>query len=945
MNKFYKLILFFVCSITVNAQLLQWTPYFAKDTDSLTITFDATQGNGGLAGYTGDVYAHTGVITNLSTGSSDWKYVKTNWGVNTPETKLTRLGTNLYEFKIKPSVRSFYNVPAAEQILKIAFVFRSSAAPYREAKTADNSDIFLPLANAGFNVAVTIPNVFPVIVTPNTTVPVEVQSALATSLSLYIDNQLIQTTANAIINYSYVPTTTGKKWIKAVASDGTTTKADSVAVVIRPVAPPEAALPAGVADGINYVNATSATLVLYAPYKNFTYVMGDFSNWEIDPVYFMNRTPDGQRWWITINNLSPGTEYGFQYFVDGTLRIPEPYADKVLDPWNDKYITSAIYPNLKPYPAGKTGNLVSVLQTGQAQYNWQVASFAKPAKEKLVVYELLLRDFLATHSYKGLIDTLNYLKSLGVNAIELMPVCEFEGNESWGYNPALHGAVDKYYGPKNDLKQFIDKCHQNGIAVIMDVVYNHAFGNSPLVRLYWDGATNKPSVNSPYFNPDAKHPYSVGYDFNHESQATKDFMDRTLKAWILDYKVDGFRFDLSKGFTQKYTGSDVGAWGAYDQSRIDLLKRMADKIWQSDPSSYVILEHFADNSEEKVLANHGMMLWGKMTSNYNEGTMGYNENGKSDLSWISYKNRGWNSPNLVGYMESHDEERLMVKNLLYGNVNGTYNIKTLATALERQKLAGAFFFLIPGPKMIWQFGELGYDVTINYPCGTDACRTNNKPIKWEYFSDVNRKRLYKTWSVFANLKQNFPVFSTDNFTLDVSGGMKRINLYHASMNVVVAGNFTVASGQISGNFPATGTWYDLFTGESITINNTADQIVLGAGEFKVYSTVKLPTPEPGLLAVDGSRSIETPLTFVLEQNYPNPFNPATTISFGLPYAADVSIAVYNQLGEKVADLYNGNATAGYHTVDWNASRVSSGIYFYQLRTGSANITRKLILMK
>ena len=109
--------------VTTVAQVIVTTPAFPTDNQPITITFDATQGSGGLASYTGDVYAHTGVITNLSSSNSDWKYVKTNWGQNTAETKLTSLGNHLYSLQINPSVRQYYNVPAAETILKMAFVF------------------------------------------------------------------------------------------------------------------------------------------------------------------------------------------------------------------------------------------------------------------------------------------------------------------------------------------------------------------------------------------------------------------------------------------------------------------------------------------------------------------------------------------------------------------------------------------------------------------------------------------------------------------------------------------------------------------------------------------------------------------------------------------------------------------------------------------------------
>ena len=105
----------------------------------------------------------------------------------------------------------------------------------------------------------------------------------------------------------------------------------------------------------------------------------------------------------------------------------------------------------------------------------------------------------------------------------------------------------------------------------------------------------------------------------------------------------------------------------------------------------MILEHFAENSEEIAFSNANFLLWGNLNFNYNEATMGYHEDGKSDFSWISYKKRGWQDPHLVGYMESHDEERLMFKNLSFGNTFGSYSVKNLNTALERISLAASFF--------------------------------------------------------------------------------------------------------------------------------------------------------------------------------------------------------------------------------------------------------------
>ena len=158
--------------------------------------------------------------------------------------------------------------------------------------------------------------------------------------------------------------------------------------------------------------------------------------------------------------------------------------------------------------------------------------FPGPIKETWLFMNLLLRDFLALHDWKTLKDTIRYLKSLGVNAIEVMPFNEFGGNESWGYNPFQFFAPDKYYGPKNNLKEFIDTCHKNGIAVIMDIVLNHTYGPSPLAQLYWDAQNNRPATDNPWYNAVAPTAFGFGDDFNHESAATKYFFNRVLQHWL-----------------------------------------------------------------------------------------------------------------------------------------------------------------------------------------------------------------------------------------------------------------------------------------------------------------------------------------------------------------------------------------------------------------------------
>ncbi|RYG03240.1 MAG: hypothetical protein EOO07_32120, partial [Chitinophagaceae bacterium] len=376
---------------------------------------------------------------------------------------------------------------------------------------------------------------------------------------------------------------------------------------IDPVTPPTSTdLPAGAKDGVAFINSgKSAIVTLYAPGKNSVSLIGEFNNWSTT-ASAMKKTSDGNTWWVQIDNLDPNTEYAYQFLVDGTLKVADPYCEKILDPSNDSYISAALYPNLKAYPTGKTTGIVSTMIANQPAYTWKNTGFTRPEKNNLVIYELLVRDFTAEHNYASTLAKLDYLVNMGINAIELMPVNEFEGNLSWGYNPSFYFAPDKYYGTKTALQNFIDECHGKGIAVIMDMVLNHSFGQSPMVQLYFDGS--KPTANSPWFNVDAKHPYNVGYDFNHESAATKKFSKDVMKFWMQQYKIDGFRFDLSKGFTQKVSTDDA-SMSAYDASRVAIWKDYNAYIKSIDPNFFVILEHFADATEEKVLSEDGMMLW------------------------------------------------------------------------------------------------------------------------------------------------------------------------------------------------------------------------------------------------------------------------------------------------------------------------------------------------
>ena len=933
MKKFYLLLAIWIGMTTSSsiAQVLSVTPIFPTQNDTVTIIYDATQGNAELAGIS-PVYGHFGLITSNSTSPTDWKYVQGNWGTADANVLMTDLGNDLHQITFH--IPTFFGVPSNETVLKLAVVFRN-AAGNKVGRATDGSDIYYDVYSAGSPLLTTIisPNANQFAINQNDNIAISAAASLSSTMTLY-DNgiQIAQATNATSLNHTIAVTGSGNHTVKLVANDGTTTAEDSFIYVINGsivVQDP----PANMELGVNYLTDTSVLLKLYAPNKQFVYVIGDFNDYQLDANYYMQQATDNATWWLQINGLTPNTEYGFQYVVDNAITVADPFSELVLDPWNDQWIPNITYPNLKPYPTNKTNDIVSVMHPGKPAYNWQTTNFQKPAKEDLIVYELLLRDFIARHDYQTLLDTLDYLETLGINAIELMPINEFEGNESWGYNPSFHMALDKYYGTEEDFKAFIDECHQRGIAIILDVVYNHVFSQSPLAKLYWDGANAQPAADNPWLNVAAKHPFNVGYDVNHEAQATKDWVDRVMKYWINEFKVDGFRFDLSKGFTQTDNPTNVGAWGSFDQSRINLLQRIANVCWSEDPDFYVILEHFADNSEEKVLANAGMMLWGNAVHNYNEATMGWVAN--SNFNWISYQQRGWNDPHVMGYMESHDEERLMYKNFQFGNSSGNYDTKDESTALSRMGAAAAFFFTIPGPKMMWQFGELGYDISIDNPC-----RVCNKPILWNYFTEGNRIHLYNTYKAIINLKRNHDVFKTTNYSLQLGGAVKAITLLDASMNVRIVGNFEVTQQSLDLQFPNTGWWYDYITGDSINVTGATYNMTLAPGEYHIYTTERLLT---GVQLVS-LNEIKNPDQFHLNA-YPNPVRGFVSIAYYLPRSSKVQVELFDLTGQKINLLINEFQMEGDQHLNLNTNELPAGNYFIRLNVNGQVSTKKLVVLE
>lgn len=637
---------------------------------------------------------------------------------------------------------------------------------------------------------------------------------------------------------------------KGIAEDSFITVTDSKFKAFQPAAVKNGTLPAGMKEGINIVNNSTVTLVLYDKDKNgarkdFAHVVGDFNNWTLsnDEKSQMFRDDAAGVWWITLLGLDATKEYAFQYYVGKTgeepIRVADAYSRKILDPSNDQYISSSTYPESKIYPNGGVG-IVSVFKIQPDTYDWQVTNFKTPATDNLVIYEMLFRDFTASGDINGALAKLDYLKLLGVNAIELMPVQEFDGNDSWGYNPAFFFAMDKAYGTDRMYKQFIDECHKRGMAVIFDVVYNHATGTNPFAKMWWNATTNKTAANNPYFNIDAPHPYSVFHDFNHESPLVTKFVKRNLEFLLNEYKIDGFRFDLTKGFTQKSSSESTAS--NYDASRIAILKDYSSTIKNVKADALVIMEHFADDREETELANAGIMVWRNTNNQFMESAMGWKD--KTDFNPVYYKTSSRPENSLISYMESHDEERAAYKQSQWGNGILKTNLNARMSQLGNN---AAFFFTVPGPKMVWQFGELGYDYSINSDINgnvNEANRTAKKPIKWDYFDVSQRKQLYNTYSRLIDLRMSHPELFNATADLDWkvtpsfwdNGRFLTLSSFGNSKQVVVVGNFTNSVINAPTAFPKNGTWYNYFNvSETLNVTSATMNVNVPANSFKMFT--------------------------------------------------------------------------------------------------------------
>lgn len=774
MKQLYLAILSFIlcCAVSVNAQqIVSTSPSPLQENSSdVVITYYADRGNQGLMGSTSSqpIYAHIGVVTNLSNGN--WAYAPSKWGDNAEKYKLTYKDMNVWTLNIG-NIRSYFGITNPDEIVeKIALVFRNANCS-KEGKTATGGDIFIDVLPEGFQLDFSSNAPF-VLTSQTSTVTFTVGTTAASKIEIFLDDLSSSPIASAENATSLVKEYTfgiGNSYnvIARATNNGITH--EKTINICYPGNSDEQAYPSGVPPmGATANPDGTVTFCIAAPGKANAMIIPAWDNYKPLSNNMMHYTDiNGIRYfWIDVSGLDPNKEYPYYYLIDQDIKVGDPYARLVLDPYNDKWLSDGTYPGLIPYPAEEVGDnvMLAVYKGNRDVYDWKVDNFIGPKQTELIIYEMLIRDFTGTEgealgdgTLAKALDKLDYLSTLGVNAIELMPINDFNGNNSWGYNTNFYFAPDKAYGDPDTYRRFIDECHSRGIAVILDVVFNQSDGMHPWYQMY-------PTNSNPFYNARAPHAYSVLNDWNQDNLLVQQQWTDMITYWMTAYKVDGFRFDLVKGLgdNESYGGNaSESNTNKYNASRVARMKRLTEVIKSINPNAYSINENLAGAQEENEMAANGQLNWANINNASCQFAMGYQSDSNCNRFYAPSDSRTWGST--VSYAESHDEQRMGYKQTQWG-VNGVKD--NLPASMQRLGSVAAQMLLSPGAHMIWQFGELGNSTNTKNNDGSN--NTDPKPVFWNYLDNPYRHGLYDNYSELIALRKANP----DLFAQDASFSIK-----------------------------------------------------------------------------------------------------------------------------------------------------------------------------
>jgi len=516
------------------------------------------------------------------------------------------------------------------------------------------------------------------------------------------------------------------------------------------------------------------SFTLYAPRKRSVHLIGDFNDWkhDADPL---DQVADGL--W-TIEKELPRGAFAYQFLIDGELVVCDPYARYVEEDPGDRPRKAIVKPRQDPH-------------------KWRQDQWQRPRFQDLLIYELHIADFTPQRDFREAVDRLGYVSDLGMNAIELMPVFGIHENKGWGYTPTFLFAPNEDYGTPDELRWLIDEAHGKGLAVILDMVLAHTGQKHPFNQMY-------PYDQSPWYGPTPGGGNDYGLpQLDYSKPATRAFVKDVLEYWLKEYHVDGFRFDYVKsiGVTPEGYGVPTLVWAAR----------------QARPDAYVIGEHLPEDPGLMLKADmdgawHVRFSYALKALLCQREIGGYTwEDFEGAIRTLDPGREGYGDrPTcMVNYLESHDEERVILELKQAGFDE--------ETARRKSALGATILFTAVGEPMLYHGQTLGQDTAKNI---------DHNFIDWEDLGTPGGKGLHEHYRRLAWLRRERDALKSTNIAIDAVMSEMRSVVYHrwndAGDEVVVVANFSSEDQKLPVPMPSQGKWREFFSGNEAKLGGTAN---------------------------------------------------------------------------------------------------------------------------
>ena len=429
---------------------------------------------------------------------------------------------------------------------------------------------------------------------------------------------------------------------------------------------------------------TGVAFRVWAPHADAVFVTGSFNQWSPD-AHPMRREAEGY-WYADITTATIGCEYRYRIMNgDQQLTRIDPYA---------RQVTSTV------------GNAV-VYDPG---FDWEGDDFHLPAVNELVLYEMHLGTFHdkedgTSDKFGEAVQKLDHLQRLGVNVIEVMPLAQFAGNLSWGYNPSCIFAVETNYGGPTGFKRFVKEVHRAGFGVILDVVYNH-FGPTDLDLWQFDGWSENGQGGIYFYNDwHAETPWgSTRPDYGRKE--VRQFIRDNAMMWLEEYHVDGLRLDMTLFMHNVRGNGDPGGDLPDGWSVVQWINR---ELQQNYPGRITIAEDLQNDDRITKPTDQGgagfTAQWGARFVHPIRAsvTTSHDEQRSLDSVRMAIEGRYNGNPfQRIIYSESHDEVA-NGKSRVASEIDPDHPDSWAAQ--KRTTLAAALMFTAPGIPMLFQGQE------------------------------------------------------------------------------------------------------------------------------------------------------------------------------------------------------------------------------------------------